>query len=397
MKANFQNFAALFLLSFLLSNCQTVKKYVESGNYDDAIDLCVRKLRGKQKKQTEYVQGLEAAFKKAQDRDMALVNSLMSEGRPELWEKIHVLHLDIMDRQNKVRPLTPLVSSKGYKAQFEFVDISRMEINSRKNAAAYLYDQATVLLNRAENGDKLAARKAYSLLNDLGRRYYQNYLDRVDLMAKARDLGTSYILLEVKNQSGKILPQDFTDRLLAISKQELDSEWKAFYFDAKPGEQFDYKAVFNIRNIDISPERIAERAYVDEKRIQDGWEYELDKRGNVKKDSLGNDIKKPKYVNVRAKVLEIHQTKAARLGGFIEIIDANRDVSLESCNLATEVVFEHFAATYKGDARALSKETKVLLDCSPLPFPHDLDMLAQAADRLKPELRHELRGSRAIL
>lgn len=39
MKANFQNFAALFLLSFLLSNCQTVKKYVESGNYDDAIDL----------------------------------------------------------------------------------------------------------------------------------------------------------------------------------------------------------------------------------------------------------------------------------------------------------------------------------------------------------------------
>ena len=27
-------------------------------------------------------------------------------------------------------------------------------------------------------------------------------------------------------------------------------------------------------------------------QIQDGWEYELDRKGNVKKDTSGNDIKK---------------------------------------------------------------------------------------------------------
>jgi|GEM_PF-4311208 len=62
--------APLFLLAFLLTACHTAQKYVESGDYDSAIDLCVRKLKGKSKKKLEYVQGLELAFRKAQARDI---------------------------------------------------------------------------------------------------------------------------------------------------------------------------------------------------------------------------------------------------------------------------------------------------------------------------------------
>lgn len=397
MKTTFQFFASFLLLAFLLASCHTAKKYVESGDYDSAIDLCVRKLRGKAKKQTEYVHGLELAFKKAQDRDLATIRNMLAEQRPELWERIHDLHLNIKARQNKVAPLVPLTSSKGYKAHFTFVDIGPLEIESRQNAAEYLYNQAVGNIERGERGDKLAARKAYRQLLDLGKRYYSNYRDKQDLLAKARDLGTSYVLLAVKNQSGKILPRDFSDRLLALSKNEMDSEWKAFYFEAKPGEEFDYKAVFNIYDIDISPERVSERTYFDEKKIKDGWEYVLDKRGNVKKDSLGNDIKRTKYAQIRAQVLEIHQTKAARLGGTIEIFDLVQNISLDRCDLATEVIFEHFAATFQGDQRALSKESKLLIGSGPVPFPRDVDMLVQAADRLKPDLKHELLGSRSIL
>jgi hypothetical protein len=397
MKASFRVLASLFLLAFLVASCQTAKKYVESGDYDSAIDLCVQRLRGKDNKKTEYVQGLELAFKKAQDRDLATINNLKAEGRPENWERIHALHLDIRSRQNKVLPLVPLQAKKGYKAQFEFVDIGRMEMDSRAKAAEYLYERAESLLASGERGDKLAARKAYDLLHDLGRRYYPNYREKDALMAQARELGTSYVLLEVKNQSGKILPRAFAERLLAIGKQELDSEWKSFYFDAKPGEQFDYKAVFKIRNIDISPERVNERSYFDEKQIQDGFEYVLDKRGNVMKDSLGNDIKTPKYVTIRAQVLEVHQTKAARLAGYVEIFDLARNVPLESQDLATEILFEHFAATFKGDERALTKESRLRIGNAPVPFPLDEDMLVQAAERLKPNLKEELRCSRAIL
>ena len=397
MKTSFRIFAQLFLLAFLLNSCQTAKKYVESGDYDNAIDLCVHKLRGKENKKTEYVQGLELAFKKAQDRDLAAISHLMAENRPELWERVHNLHLDIRERQNKVLPLVPLSSKKGYKAHFDFVEIGRLESDSRAKAADYLYSKAVSLIESGERGDKLAARKAYSMLLDLGRKYYSDYRDKNNLMAKARDLGTSYILLEVKNQSGKIIPRAFAERLLTIGKQELDSEWKEFFFDAKPGEQFDYKAVFNIRNIDISPERVNERSYFDEKQVKDGWEYVLDSRGNVQKDSFGNDIKRDRYIQIRAQVLEIHQTKAARLAGYVEIYDLARNIPLENQELSTEILFEHFAATFKGDERALSQDSRARIGNSPVPFPRDEDMLVQAAERLKPSLKEELRCSRAIL
>ena len=47
----------------------------------------------------------------------------------------------------------------------------------------------------------------------------------------------------------------------------------------------------DFRTIDISPEQINEKQIIREKVIKDGFDYVLDKRGNVAKDSLGNDIK----------------------------------------------------------------------------------------------------------
>ncbi|MFN0175201.1 MAG: hypothetical protein ACKVU0_11180 [Saprospiraceae bacterium] len=387
----------LFLFAFLLSSCRSAQKYVESGDYDSAIDLCVRKLKGKSKKKLEYVQGLELAFRKAQARDLATIEHLKAESHPERWERVHQIHLDIRSRQNKVAPLTPLVAKNGYRAQFQFVEIAAMERQSREGAAEYLYDQSVILLERAERGDKMAARKAHGMLLDLQKRYYANYRDKDALLGKARDLGTSYVVLEVKNQSGKLLPRGFEERVLAFDKRGLDSEWREFSFEEKSGLHYDYKAVYKVRDLDISPERVQERSYTDEKKIQDGWDYVLDRRGNVMKDTLGNDIKTPRMVFIRAEVLEIHQSKAARIVGSVEIRDARNNNLLETRELATEVIFENYASTFRGDERALSQASKNRLGNRPLPFPHDEDMLVQAADRLKPDVKEELRRSRAIL
>ena len=108
-----------------------------------------------------------------------------------------------------------------------------MERQSREKAAEYLYDQSVSLLARAEKGDKLAARKAHGHLLDLQKRYYPNYRDKDVLLAKARDLGTSYVVFEVKNQSGKLLPRGFAERLVTFDKQGLDSEWREFSWRKK--------------------------------------------------------------------------------------------------------------------------------------------------------------------
>lgn len=389
--------AFFFLLVITLASCHTAQKFVENGDYDGAIEFCVRKLRGKANKKTELVQGLEAAFRKAQARDLATVERLAADGRPENWERINAIHRNMAERQRKISPLTPLVSKDGYRAEFDFINVTTLERESRAKAAAYLYNHAKELIAKGENGDRLAARKAFSELNDLQTKYFRDYQDADQLRKTARDLGTSFVLFEVKNQSDKLLPRAFVDRVLTIRKNDLDSEWKVFYFEAQPGVQYDYKAVFKIRQVDISPERVHERAYVDEKEIEDGWDYVLDKKGNVKKDSLGNDIKIPRKVCIHANVLEVYQTKAARLTGVVEIYDAYRNTLLDTRDLSTEILFENYASTFTGDRRALSEDSKRRIGNSPQPFPRDEDMLVQAADRLKPNLKDELRRNRAIL
>lgn len=391
-------FFSLFLLTvFLTTACHTVQRYTESGDYDAAIELCLRKLRGKSKKKTEYVRGLEEAFARAQSRDLRAIDALLYEDRPENWEKINAIHRQIRERQQKISPLTPLRSKSGYQAKFAFLDIAKMEVESRQKAAEFLYSRAENLLLRADKGDKLAAREAYGVLEKLEDCYYRNYKNTAQLKQEARALGTTHVLFEIKNQSDKVLPRGFNDRVLAISKNDLDSEWKSYHFSAEKGIDFDYRVVFNIRRVDVSPERVLERNYVDEKEIQDGWNYVLDARGNVKKDSLGNDIKTPRMVRIRAAVVEIHQSKAVRLTGAVEVFDAYRNTRLDARELGTEVIFENYASTFTGDERALSADTRRRIGNRPLPFPPDEEMLIQAADRLKPDIREELRRSRSIL
>jgi hypothetical protein len=385
------------VLIFGFTACQSGRNMMESGNYDGAVDFYARKLRGKKNKKNDHVKGLELAFRKAQNRDLNTANHLTDAGRPENWERINELHRQIRRRQNRIAPLLPLVSKDGYRANIEFVDIAALEAESCRRAADYLYEKASALINRAAaDQDKNAAREAYNLLHDLENRYFRDYRESRVLKVRARELGTSYILVDVQNNSGRILPAYFSSRLLAMSKRDLDSEWKDFSFQEQPGVAYD-RVVFKVRNIDVSPERIHERAYIDEKEIQDGKEYVLDERGNVKKDTNGNDITRPRFIRIRANVVEVFQSKAARLSGHVEIYDTHRNNMLDMRDLSTEVLFEHYASTFTGDKRALSDESCRRIGNNPMPFPPDEDMLVQAAERLKPNLREELRRSRAIL
>ena len=92
----------------------------------------------------------------------------------------------------------------------------------------------------------------------------------------------------------------------------------------------------------------------------------------------------------------IYGDEAARLTGTLDIYDAVRNIRVETCQLGTEVLFEHYASTFQGDRRALSRDSRNRIGNSPAPFPQNEDMLVQAADRIKPEIRDELRHSKSI-
>jgi len=132
-----------------------------------------------------------------------------------------------------------------------------------------------------------------------------------------------------------------------------------------------------LTQLQISPERIGETNYIESKKINDGFRYVLDEDGNVAKDSLGNDIKEKDYRTVRARVTEIQQSKSALIMGKITIQDPI-NASVKAIPFDSEVVFEHLSLTFSGDPRALSSESKELLENAVMPFPatntlvHDL-------------------------
>ena len=308
------------LIGLFLNACVSPQKLVESGEYDRALLQSVKKLKGSKKKKAKYVAALEEAFEKATKRDMAQAEWLKQENRPENWEKINAIYRGIRERQERVRPLLPLVDQYGLKANFQFVKVDGLERESKEKAAAYLYAHAQELINEAKAGDKYAARKAHSELEKIDQ-YYSNYKDQRTLLRQARDLGMVNILYKMENRAPVILPRGFKSELERMSVRDLNTKWRTFYLQPNKDIDFDYTVVMKISDIEISPSLVKEREYQETREIEDGFEYILDENGNVLKDSLGNDVKVVKYTKVNAWVLETFQNKFATLEGFLEFYD----------------------------------------------------------------------------
>jgi hypothetical protein len=378
-----------------MAACANPAKLVEKGNYDQAIKVSTRKLSGKKNKKLKYVKSLEEAFAKANHLDMRQVKVLEKENRAENWVDINALHQRIRRRQSSIEPLLPLYASDGYKAEFKFVKIEELELESKQKAAAFYYEEGSRQLSKARSGDKEAAREAFAAFEDL-KKYYTSYKDEERLMEEARALGTVYILFRIQNDAQVVLPSDFERALREISVRDLNRLWREVHLNPVAGLGYDYHATLRLTQIEVTPELMKEREYVDDKSIEEGWEYVLDSRGNVLKDSSGNDIKVPKKILIKARVLEVYQHKAARVAGKLEFYDNIRRELVHAEPVGVDAVFENYAATFEGDKRALSEESKRKVGNRPLPFPGSEALILQAADLLKPVVKDKIQRSRIM-
>ncbi len=374
------------------TSCSSVRKMVDKGEYDDAISYSVRKLQGKKNKKRKYVEALEKAFAKVTQRDMNKIAFLKQQKDGNYWGDIFDIVMNIDARQKRIDPLLPLESEDGYQAKFKFVRVEPLLIESGNNASDYLYKKAQRLLQDAEKGDKIAARKAFETLDEI-KKYKSIYKDVVKLKQKAYDLGQDYVLIDVKNYSNIVLPKDFYRDVKNINTQDLNEMWLKFFTkEDKPMDEFDYVIDLNINEILISPDREKEREFEETKKIKDGFTYLYDKNGNVKKDSLGNDIKEERYTIAKAKVFELYRNKIATVRGDIVIKDLNRVTNYKSVPVNVDAVFESYASRFEGDKRALSEETKNRLRTVPQPFPPNGELLMMAVDDLKNMLLQEIKN-----
>lgn len=373
----------------LLSGCGSLQRLLDSGDYDTVIEKSVKKLTGRRKKE-DYVQALETAFARANRRDIAALESLRNENRTQSWEQALRIVDGINRRQARVQPLLPLVSDDGYQARVDMVNTASFAAEARQGAERLYAEKLTELTGLARQGNKEAARDAWRITERM--RALNSDKDQRLLREELRDLGIVHVLLALDNESRTILPAGLARELLASDLNRNGGEWTRFYTREDPQRGYDVLAELRVSDVNVSPERWREQSKAYTKTIKDGWEYVLDNRGNVRKDSLGNDIKRDKYIEIKATVVETTQEKAALVRARVEITELATGKVLASRPIQFEQRFEHLARTIAGDDRALDSRTSKRI--APVSYPPDTEMITGALFGLKPMFLQVVRSTR---
>jgi len=230
------------------------------------------------------------------------------------------------------------------------------------------------------------------------REYVGDYEGIDNKIADAKNLGMSRVLVSVQNRSVLRFPQEFEEDLLALDLPKLNSEWVEYHIqNLGPDTQYDYFVNVNVRNIAVSPDQTMQRDTVVRKEVEDGFIYQLDAKGNVMKDSVGNDIKSLKYKTLQCALIETIQTKTCIIEGDIEVIQANPSIVLKKDPLGAQSRFEHISARALGEIAALSPAQHERTKTKAIPFPADIEMVYKCSETLKLAIRSAIQNNRRFI
>ncbi len=360
---------------------------LNEGSYDQAMYKSLKKLQ-KNKSKEKYILVLEEAYHKIDQKDMDRIVFLKKEGTPESRVEIADTYQRVKNRQQQVKPIIPLfIESEAREAKFHFIDVDEELIQAKKEAAEFLYVDAMKLL--AQN-ERFPARQAYGNLMKIKTDYFQSFIDMDEQLFRAWNLGTNKVIFSMINSTGVPLPPQFEEDLTKISLTDLNRDWLEYHTIANNKFFYDYNITVNMRIIDVSPEVKNEEAYLVEKEVPDGFDYSLDKNGNVMKDTLGNDIKIYKTKILTCLIKEVTQRKIAHIEGTVDYFDNRTKQLIGTFPVATDAIFEHKYATAEGSTTILDDEVKAKMKNNFIPYPNDFALLLQAGNVLRPIVKNVL-------
>lgn len=383
----------LYSTLVVLFSCSGVKRTQEalnSGNYWTAINKAITNIaENKEKKSNQpFIVMLEDAYEKNMERETQHINFLKKEGNPANYEVIFKTYERLKSVQQQIRPLLPLrIEDENRKALFSFKDYDAQIIASKEKLSNYLYANAVGLL---ESGmTKTDFRQAYDDLKYL-QEISPDYKDVRQKTDEAYQRGLDYVIVEIFNNTDKVIPVRLEEELLNFNTYGLNNLWTEYHTNKLDNLDYDYQMEVSFQDISISPEQINEKQIIKERQVKDGFTYVKDLKGNIVKDSLGNKIKTDNFKTVRADFYQFTQFKSAQVTGVVSFIDLRKQQQLNQYPLASNFVFEHSYANYDGDKRALDNELLSLLQLARVPFPTNEQMVYDAGEDLKNNLKNIL-------
>jgi hypothetical protein len=382
----------IFAITVILSGCGSSKKQLEKGNYDAAIVKAVKELR-KDAENVKQINILERSYGVVNEQDNERIRFLKMEGRPQNYDEIYQIYKRMNDRQSLVRTVLPL-NAGGKSINFPYVDYMEEMISAKKKSADYYYAHGNELMKA---GLKDSYRQAfYEYVR--AKEYVGDYEGIDNKIQESKYLGMSRVFVALQNTTPIKFPRDFEENLLSVDIQALNSEWVEFHtINLDQNTKYDYFINVNVRNIGVSPDQTAQRDSVIKKEVEDGFTYQLDSKGNVMRDTAGNDIKIKKYKTLQCALISTLQTKSCAIEGDIEIIQMNPNKVLKKDPIGAQSTFENVSARALGDVGALSvsqlQRTKSLI----VPFPSDIEMVLRCSDALKNAIRGSIQTNRRLI
>ena len=382
----------IFILAIILSGCGSSKKQLEKGNYDAAIDKAVKQLR-KDQRDTKQIAILDRSYQVVNEQDNERIRFLKLEGKPSNWDEIYLINKRLSDRQSLVRSVTPL-NMNGKSIEYPYIDYMPEMIAAKHKSADFYYAHGNELM---KSGLKDSYRQAfYEFVR--AKEYVGDYEGIDNKIQDAKLLGMSRVFVSVRNNSILKFPKEFEDDLLALDLPRLNSEWVEYHTqNLDSNTEYDYFVNVNVRNIAVSPDQTMQRDSVVKKQVEDGYSYQLDKKGNVMKDSLGNDLKTKKYKTLQCALIETVQSKACRIEGDIEVIQVNPNKILKKDPLGAQSNFENISARAIGDIQVLSAAQLQRTKSQAVPFPSDIEMVIRCSDALKQAIRGAIQNNRRFI
>ncbi|HRN41798.1 MAG TPA: hypothetical protein PK649_06955 [Vicingus sp.] len=361
----------IFSIALLVGCASSSKKY-DKGDYDSAMEISAKKIK-KDPGKFEEVDVFNDAYRMAYVKDKAEVERLKAEGNPANWSKIYTIYVRMNRRQELAKTLPPVG------IVYEEQDFESEIENSKTKATEYAYAKGVEQLGK---NDKLAAREAYSRFVE-AKSYITNFRDVDEKIAEAKFKGTTNVFFTIEDKSKVVAPKTLMEELQAINVDDLDKDWLNYDNTIDSNRIYHYSIILSMTDILVSPEEMKESIAQESKEIEDGFSYVLDANGNVKKDTLGNDIKIPKYKTIHCAIKRVQQRKTARITGSLNYYDNITNKLMKSEPITSDALFENFYAVANGDLNALSPQSQKDLQTQPVPFPPSPDLIIQAGNVLK--------------
>lgn len=342
-------YSLLFVSLFYLGACKTATKAYDKGDYNNAIELAIKKLQ-KDPSDGETKALLQNAYRFAVDEHQDKIRILSNSTDDSRFEKIYAEYNYLQSLYVKLRqfPALSFVKATDYSSYVE---------TYKGKAADVHYQKGLALM---EGGEKDDYRRAYiSFKNAL--RYRSGDAEIRKKMEEAYDLAVVNIIVQPINEyyggggynyTSSYLIKNFENDIIRGLRSQTNNEFVKFYSE------------WDARSKDVVPDELLDMRLG---RMEIGRPYDQTQTRTVSKDVVIKEIVyKPdsvvkQYGKVQAQITTTRRTLVST--GDLHVTSRNnKGLVLWTDIFRGEHTWEVEFATFRGDERALSESDKALLN-----------------------------------